>query len=123
MATARHAAAALGVLGAILGAPRPARADQPVPVYVYLYGTGVVRERLAAGSTVPCDSSANVVLFDGKLRAGRVYAFVSPFPSVCEQHTYGAFRDVQWSADEVYSAYAGWWRVDVPISTSEADNE
>ena len=41
------------------------------PVFVTIVGQGVIRLRLAAGITAPCDSSENRMLFDGLIAPGR----------------------------------------------------
>lgn len=105
-------------------ASEPARADAPMPVYVTVVGTGQIRVILAAGGTVPCDSTSNRLFFDGKLSAGQTYAFTSPSPLVCERHTYGAFREQQWSPDYIrmrprfVDGRPIPWRLDLTLSTN-----
>ncbi len=79
------------------------RADVPytVPVYVTVAGSGSVRVLVAAGDVVPCDSSSNMRIFDGWAAAGRTFFLQSPWPCVCEQHTYGSFRETNFTPPQV----------------------
>ncbi len=79
-----------------------AEADDSLPVYVTVVGTGRIRLRIAAGSTVPCDSSSNVALYDGWVSAGRTWLVQSPWSCVCEQHTSGAFRETDFTPSQIH---------------------
>lgn len=79
-----------------------ALAAEPFPVVVTVQGEGSIRVVLAAGSTTPCDSTSNTLMFDGRLEAGHSYGFMSPDPIVCERHTRGALREVDWSTDRLW---------------------
>jgi hypothetical protein len=78
-------------------------ADVPytLPVYVTVTGTGSIRLLVASGDVVPCDSSSNMRLFDGRAEAGRTLFLQSPWPCVCEQHTYGSFRETNFTPPQV----------------------
>ena len=80
-----------------------ALAFEPLSVIVTVYGEGTIRVLLTAGATVPCDSTSNTVMLDGKLEAGRSYGFQSPELSVCERHTRGTLREVDWSNDRLWA--------------------
>jgi hypothetical protein len=84
-------------------APGDARA-QPwtIPVYVSVVGSGVVRVSVAAGNVVPCDSSTNVPLFDGRMSAGTTTVLASPYGCICERHTHGAFREVDFTTPQIW---------------------
>lgn len=73
-----------------------------VPVYVSVVGSGSIRVRVAAGDTVPCDSSRNAPLFDGLMSAGTTTQLQSPYACICEQHTHGAFREVDWTTSQIW---------------------
>ncbi len=97
----RPAYALIAVLGLATSDVR-AEPQYSVPVYVTVVGTGSIRLRMAAGSTVPCDSSSNVGLYDGWVSAGRTWLVQSPWSCVCEQHTSGAFRETDFSPSQIY---------------------
>ena len=73
-----------------------------IPSIVTVSGTGSIRVLLAAGTTIPCDSTSNVPIFDGWLDAGRTYTFVSPQLHVCERHTHGVMRTGDWTRDRLW---------------------
>ena len=87
-----------------------ARAEPPysLPVYVNVVGTGSIRVRIASaasrfsdGPTAPCDSFDNVQLWDGWVPAGHALLVRSPSPCVCEEHTYGDFREDTFSTSRI----------------------
>ena len=94
--------------------PCASHAQMVVPVRVSIVGHGAVRFRLAEGTTAPCDSSRNRVTFDGWLEPG-LYAFPTVSPSVCYEHTSGAFRDVNWSTGTIVSTVVGRRRYARPV--------
>jgi len=59
---------------------------------------------VADGTTKPCDSSDNHVLFKGHAKAGDQIKLVSTTGAVCVDHTYGAFRESQWAGPSIWSA-------------------
>ena len=98
----------IGVLFVALALfPRNVHADRVETVFVSIVGNGAIRFRLAEGLTVPCDSSRNRVTFDGWLTPGH-YAFPTLSKTVCYEHTYGAFREVNWSQGRVLRTGAGY---------------
>jgi hypothetical protein len=78
-------------------------ADEAIPVVVSVVGRGTIRARVADGTSLPCDSSANHLLFDGHLKAGDRINLASLSGSVCVDHTYGAFRESQWAGGTLWS--------------------
>ncbi len=117
----------LGLAVAVFVLAPQLRTDNGIPVYVSVIGRGEIRVLLAAGGVVPCDSSSNTLLFDGKMAAGRFYVLSSPQTIVCERHTYGAFREAGWSPDHQWAwptpDYPGApmppWRIEIPLSTDD----
>lgn len=107
------------LFAAVLAAPDAAHGDGGIPVYLQVTGSGRTHVIVKAGDVSPCDSLSNAVVFDGVLDADRIYVVSSPLPTVCERHTYGAFREAQWSEDRYFCAWGGHWWFDVPISTDE----
>jgi hypothetical protein len=93
--------------GLVLGA-RPVAAEDAlkIPVSVMVVGSGSIRLRVAEGASRPCESSENHMLFDGRAKAGDEIRVTSSAAvgSVCVDHTYGAFRETQWSGPVIYSA-------------------
>ena len=80
------------------------------PVFVTVVGQGVIRLRLAAGITAPCDSSDNRMIFDGRIGPGR-YRWDTGAKDVCYQHTSRALPDSDWSESQVVSTT---WRSSRP---------
>lgn len=107
------------ILAAVLFVAPDAGGDQGIPVYLQVTGSGFTHVVVKAGDVLPCDSLSNALVFDGVLEANRSYVVSSPLPTVCERHTYGAFRQAQWSDDRYFCAWGGHWWFDVPISTDE----
>jgi len=88
--------AVLASVGAVwFGHSVPPR--QIVPINLAVVGQGAIRVRLAAGVTTPCSSSNDKPIFDGSLTPGQ-YVFRTAAPSGCVEHTFGQFRDNQWSS-------------------------
>jgi hypothetical protein len=87
---------------AALTAVARAEAGDDRPVFVTIVGQGVIRLRLAAGITAPCDSSENRMLFDGPIGPGR-YRFDTGARDVCYQYTSRALPDSDWSVSRVIS--------------------
>lgn len=74
------------------------------PVLIELHGSGKIRVKVAAGQISPCDSRGNTSLFDGWLAAGNQYSISSPAGCICVTHTFGGFRESDWSRDRSYCA-------------------
>jgi hypothetical protein len=87
-----------------------AAAEEAIPVVVSVVGKGVIRVRVADGTSLPCDSSTNHVLFDGHVKAGDKISLASKAGSVCVDHTYGSFRESQWAGGTIWSGarYKPW---------------
>jgi hypothetical protein len=71
---------------------------------VNVLGHGEILVLVADGSTRPCDSSDNRVLFKGHAKAGDQIKLVSTTGAVCVDHTYGTFRESQWAGPSIWSA-------------------
>jgi len=79
-------------------------APKPVPVLLNVVGHGEILVLVADGSTKPCDSSDNRVLFKDHAKAGDQIKVVSTTGAVCVDHTYGQFRQSQWAGPSIWSA-------------------
>ena len=88
-------------IAAFTAAPR-AQAGADHPVFVTVVGQGVIRLRLAAGITAPCDSSENRMVFDGRIGPGR-YRWDTGARDICYQQTSRALPDSDWSESRVIS--------------------
>lgn len=97
-------AAVLAVASLGTPATRAQTAPKPLPVLVNVVGHGEIVLLVADGSTKPCDSSDNRVLFKGRVKAGDQIKLVSAAGAVCVDHTYGAFRQSQWAGPSIWSA-------------------
>jgi hypothetical protein len=93
------------------------------PVSVTIAGHGSVRLVVADGTTRPCESSDNHILFNGHAAAGEVIALTSVTGSVCVDHTYGAFRESLWAGASIWSGsgagYSGVRALHGSVSTDE----
>ena len=75
-----------------------AHAQVATPVLVRVYGEGAVRVRITdMRRHEACTEERERFLFDGRMSANQSTWLQSPTPCVCMTHTYGGFRDVQWS--------------------------
>ena len=97
-----RAVVALALAIAAFTGVQPAEAGADRPVFVTIMGQGVIRLRLAAGVTAPCDSSENRMLFDGRIGPG-TYRWETGARDICYQHTSGALPDSDWSESRVIS--------------------
>ena len=90
------------LVAAMLGVSVPStlHAEAERPVYVTVTGQTAIRFRLALGSTAPCDSSENRMMFDGTLPPGK-YTFETGSEVVCYQYTSPAFPASEWSVPQV----------------------
>lgn len=68
------------------------------PVVVEVAAAAPVRVRIAAGTAIPCDSTANVPLFEAMVRPGAPMAIRSDALCVCWQQTSPAFPNNGWSS-------------------------
>ena len=108
MMEARTKVVALGVLTlALWVSDVPADTILAVPVSVSVVGSGSIRVRIAtrvgsrSAPSMPCDSLDNLRLYEGYVSAGQTIDFSSPGLCVCEQHTYGAFRETNYTTSRV----------------------
>ena len=98
--TGRHGArlATGALLGAIvLTASSALRANESGAVVVTSTGTADVRVQLAEGTTAPCDSGNNRMLFDGRLPAGTTFRAAIAGDCVCIRSTSASFPNSEWS--------------------------
>jgi hypothetical protein len=94
----------MGLILALTIAPLAAAdTPTPIPVRVRVIGQGEIRLVVADGTTKPCDSSDNHILFKGRPNAGDEIKLESNSGSVCVDHTYGAFRESQWAGPSIWS--------------------
>lgn len=77
-------------------APAPAAASS-TRVVVSMHSTKRVRVQIAEGSTMPCDSRDNRLLFDSTLGNGEGFSGETDRGCVCLRHTTDAFPRVGWS--------------------------
>jgi hypothetical protein len=82
---------------AVLGVPLRSPASAPVLIEVRVLGQGAVRVRLAEGRVVPCDSGENRPISTEWIAPGPPRFFRAASQCVCVEHTYGSFRDSEWS--------------------------
>jgi|HubBroStandDraft_1064217.scaffolds.fasta_scaffold131649_2 hypothetical protein len=78
-------------------------APKPSPVVVRVVGHGEILVLVSDGSTKPCDSSDDHLLFKGPVKAGEHVNTVSVTGAVCVDHTYGEFRQSQWAGPSIWS--------------------
>jgi hypothetical protein len=99
---------AFALVSTILLMNHDGSADVPLPVTVRVVGQGAIRMRVAEGHAAPCDASSNQMRFDGWIDAGSSAVFVADSDCVCVEHTYGAFREAQWSIARVACRAIPW---------------
>ena len=117
----------MGILSACVAVSTDTHADTRTPAYVWVVGKGTVRVRVAdtpAMQCGECSDSWNQTLFDGRMKAGQAMWLWSTHLCVCVQHTYGSFREAEWSPSVVLcpidsrpyggQSYEGFIRVEVP---------
>jgi hypothetical protein len=109
-------AVAIALTIAAFTAGERAEAGVERPVFVTITGQGVLRLRLAAGITAPCDSSDNRMLFDGRLGPGR-YRWDTGAREVCYQYTSRALPDSDWSESRVISTTTRAGPLEIVLST------
>jgi hypothetical protein len=90
------AAIAVALLGVVVVSD-DASAAEPTPVIVIVNGDGRIRLEVSAGSTIPCESSANTPLFDGWIDGGQVWSATTTEGCVCVRHTSKKFPSSGWS--------------------------
>jgi hypothetical protein len=104
MRLTRLAVAAGLILGSL--ATRDVAADgstATVPVSVAVVGEGRIRLMVADGTSRPCDSSDDRMLFFGYAKPGDEIKLASATGSVCVDHTYGSLRESQWAGASIWS--------------------
>jgi hypothetical protein len=78
---------------AIIAASISASAQTTTAIIVQVQGTGVVRVHVMSG---------DATLFNDHMQAGQTMTLASPTPCVVVEHTYGSFREVNWSPTRVF---------------------
>jgi hypothetical protein len=71
------------------------------PLTLALAGKERVGVRVAAGTTAPCDSSANTMLFNGVLEPDAPRSFVTDAVCVCFEQTYAPFTTTGWTPSSI----------------------
>ena len=89
------------VLSAALLVAEDGAALPPFPMSLSVVGRGAIHVRVAEGRVAPCTSMSNRPLLDEWLRAGTSLSLSINDACVCVEHTYGTFRDTQWSPGSV----------------------
>jgi hypothetical protein len=97
-------AAAIGITSAVTLAALAQATPKPTPVLVSVVGHGEILVLVSDGSTKPCDSADDHLLFKGQVKAGEHINTVSKTGAVCVDHTYGEFRQSQWAGPSIWSA-------------------
>ena len=93
----------LGFFIALVLASVSAHAQTATPVLVRVYGEGTVRLRITdMRRHEACTEERERFLFDGRASANQSMWLQSPTQCVCMTHTYGGFRDVQWSVPRTF---------------------
>jgi hypothetical protein len=84
-------------------------------------GPKAVRVRISAGTTLPCDSTANTPIFEGKVQPGWTATWMVSTSAVCIEQTYDNFPDVGWGDPWLawrpmhYDQWGRWVRSNDPI--------
>ena len=92
----------LGFIIALVSASVSAHAQVVTPVYVRVIGEGTVRLRVTdMRGREACTEDRSRFLFDGRMSANQAMWLESPTSCVCMAHTYGGFREIQWSVPRV----------------------
>lgn len=76
-------------------------------VEVTVVGQGAIRVRIAQGHVTPCESLENRPIFTEWLAPGPPRIFSITDDCICIEHTYGSFREAQWSLPTQYR-YVPW---------------
>lgn len=102
---ARASAFALALLvvsGVAFAQKKPAPAPKPeksgaTPVIVSVQSQKRIKVQVAEGSTMPCDSLDNRMLFNSTLGNGQAFQGTTDGQCVCIRHTSDAFPNAGWS--------------------------
>lgn len=92
----------LGLAGLLFSTTSPAE-SRTFPVIVKIVGAGEIRLIVSDGSSRPCESSNNRMLFSDHVKAGDEIKLESSTGSVCVDHTYGEFRESEWAGANIWS--------------------
>ena len=82
-------------------------ASTPFQVEVAVVGQGAIRVRIAEGHVIPCESLENRPILTEWMAPGAPRVFSVTDDCICVEHTYGSFREAQWSLPTQYR-YAPW---------------
>lgn len=77
-------------------------ASAPLRVEVTVVGQGAVRVLVSEGHVVPCESLENRPILNEWMAPGPPLVFSIAGDCACVEHTYGSFRDAQWSLPTQY---------------------
>jgi hypothetical protein len=89
------------VISATLLAAADSMALPPFPLVLTVVGRGAIHVRVAEGRVAPCDSFSDRPVLDQWLRAGTSQTFSINDACVCVDHTWGSFREREWSPGRV----------------------
>lgn len=76
-------------------------ATAPAQVVVSVKSTKKIRVQLSEGSTLPCDSRDNKMLFDSTLGNGQGFQGTTDLGCICVRHTSDAFPQAGWSESKM----------------------
>ena len=96
-----RASAALLALALLAAAPdvfarRVPPPPPPAPVTLQMSGAKSIRARLSLGVGMPCDSSADVKIYDGPVDPGFSQTWMAASWCFCVEHTTESFPDTEW---------------------------
>jgi hypothetical protein len=84
-----------------MGQPDTA-ASEPYRVEVNVVGTGSIRVRISEGHVIPCESLENRPVLTEWMAPGAPRVFFVSDDCICVEHTYGSFREAEWSVSTQY---------------------
>jgi len=68
----------------------------PAPVTLQMTGEQPIRARLSLGVTLPCDSSADVKIYEGPVKPGFSQTWMASSWCFCVEHTTESYPDTEW---------------------------
>jgi len=81
--------------------PKPVLAGGTTPVIVSVQSTKRIKVQVSEGSTMPCDSLDNRMLFNSTLGNGQAFQGATDAACVCVRHTTDAFPTAGWSESKM----------------------
>ena len=97
-------ARALGIVGALVvtvGGTAAAAPPKPAPVIVTMQSHGRVRVQVSEGTTMPCDSTDDRMLFDATLGPDESFQSSIAGRCICVRHTTDAFPQNGWTTSKL----------------------